>query len=115
VARISRSTERRTALEAGLPNRGPVSRFPGAPHGLPLEIDEDAHLRGSLAALGPAALRELRDVLRWPPPRRDALLRLLVGRPRVEPIAQLIAIADTDEVARLRLLRAIRDLLTVAI
>ena len=103
------------ALETGLPNPGPVSRFPGAPHGLPPEIDEDARLRASLAALGPAALRELSDVLRWPPPRRDMLLRMLVGRPRVEPIAQLIAIADTDEVARLRLLRAIRDLLIVRI
>ena len=113
MARISRSTERQTALETGLP--GPVSRFPGAPHDWHPEIDEDAHLRSSLAALGPAALRELGDVLRWPPPRRDALLRRLVGYPRVEPIAQLIAIADTDEVARLRLLRAIRDLLTVPI
>jgi predicted protein tyrosine phosphatase len=35
---------------------------------------------------------------------------VLVGRPRAEPIARLIAIADTDTVARLRLLRAIRDL-----
>jgi predicted protein tyrosine phosphatase len=55
-------------------------------------------------------LGELRDVLTWPQPRRDALLRVLVGRPRAEPIARLIAIADTDTVARLRLLRAIRDL-----
>jgi hypothetical protein len=38
------------------------------------------------------------------------LLRSLVGRPDAEPLAQLIAIADTDMVARLRLLRAIRDL-----
>ncbi len=34
----------------------------------------------------------------------------LDGRPRAEPLAQLIAIADTDKVARLRLLRALRDL-----
>lgn len=37
-------------------------------------IDEDADLRSSLAALGPAALRELQEVLTWPEPRRDALL-----------------------------------------
>jgi hypothetical protein len=34
----------------------------------------------------------------------------LVGRPELEPLAQLIAIADTNTVARLRLLRALRDL-----
>ena len=72
--------------------------------------DEDADLRSSLAALGPDALRELQDVLTWPEPSRDALLRSLVGRSGTEPLAQLIAIADTDKVARLRLLRAIRDL-----
>jgi hypothetical protein len=37
---------------------------------------------------------------------RDGLLRLLVGRPDTEPLAQLIAIAETDKVARLRLMRA---------
>ena len=110
MARISRSTETRTALEAGLPIRGPVSRFPGAPDDWPPLIDEDAGLRSKLGALGPAALRQLRDVLTWPQPRRDALLRALVGRRGTEPVAQLIAIADTDKVARLRLLRAIRDL-----
>jgi hypothetical protein len=73
-------------------------------------IDEDADLRASLAALGPAALRDLHDVLTWPEPSRDALLRSLVGRPAAEPLAQLIAIASTDSMARLRLLRALRDL-----
>jgi hypothetical protein len=73
-------------------------------------IDEDADLRSSLAALGPDALRELQDVLTWPGPSRDALLRSLVGRAGTEPLAQLIAIADAAKVARLRLLRAIRDL-----
>jgi hypothetical protein len=71
--------------------------------------DEDADLRSSLAALGPAALRELHDVLTWPEPSRDALLRSLLGRPSTEPLAQLIAIADTDTITRLRLLRALRD------
>lgn len=60
--------------------------------------------------MDPAALSQLRDVLTRPQTRRDELLRLLVGRRDLEPLAQLIAIADTDEVARLRLLRAIRDL-----
>jgi hypothetical protein len=41
---------------------------------------------------------------------RDALLRSLVDRAATEPLAQLIAIADTDKVARLRLLRALRDI-----
>jgi hypothetical protein len=74
------------------------------------QVDEDADLRSSLAALGADALRELHDVLTWPQPSRDALLRSLVGRPGSEPLAQLIAIADTDKVARLRLLRALRGL-----
>ena len=72
--------------------------------------DEGADPRSNLAALGPDALRELHDVLTWPQPSRDALLRSLVGRAGTEPLAQLIAIADTDKVARLRLLRALRDL-----
>jgi hypothetical protein len=48
-------------------------------------------------------------MLTRPQPSRDALLRSLVGRPELEPLAQLIAIADTDKVARLRLLRTLRD------
>ena len=72
-------------------------------------IDEDADIRSNLAPLGPAALRELQDVLTWPGSRRDALLRSLVGRPEHEPLAQPIAMADTDKVARVQLLRAIRD------
>jgi hypothetical protein len=43
-------------------------------------IGEDADLRSSLAALGLAALRQLHDVLTWPEPSRDALLRSLGGR-----------------------------------
>ncbi len=60
-------------------------------------IDEDADLRSSLAALGPDALRQLQDVLTWPEPSRDALLRSLLSRPE---LAQLIAIADTDKGGR---------------
>jgi hypothetical protein len=88
---------------------GARSRFAAAGERPPLN-EEDADLRSGLASLGPAALRELREVLTWPEPWRDALLRMLVGRPGTEPLAQLIAIADTDKVAQLRLLRAIRDL-----
>ena len=40
-----------------------------------------------------------------------AFVALVVGLVAgTEPLAQLIAIADTDRIARLRLLRAIRDL-----
>jgi hypothetical protein len=73
-------------------------------------IDEDRVLREHLAVLAPAALRELQDVLTWPQPQRDEFLRSLVGRRHLEPLAQLIALADTDNSARLRLLRAMRDL-----
>jgi hypothetical protein len=73
-------------------------------------IDEDRQLRNDLAVFGPVALRRLRDVLMWPPARRDVLLRSWVGRPERADLAQLIAMAETDEVVRLRLLRAIRDL-----
>ena len=63
-------------------------------------IVEDADLRSNLAALD--SLRELQNVLTWPQPMRDALARSLVGRSAAEPLAQLIAIAETDKVARLR-------------
>jgi len=73
-------------------------------------FDEDADLRSRLATLGPDALGELQDILTWPEPSRDTLLRSLLAHPGTEPLARLIAIADTDKVARLRLLRALRDL-----
>jgi|tagenome__1003787_1003787.scaffolds.fasta_scaffold20962883_6 hypothetical protein len=72
-------------------------------------FDEDAEIRSGLGVLGPSALHELEDVLAWPQPRRGELLRSLVGRRHLEPLAQLIALAETDNVARLRLLRALRD------
>ncbi len=49
-------------------------------------------------------------MLTWPQQRRDEFLRSLVGRRHLEPLAQLIALADTDDATRLRLLRALRDL-----
>jgi hypothetical protein len=38
------------------------------------------------------------------------MLRQMVARPDLGDLAQLIAMADTDEVVRLRLLRSLRDL-----
>jgi SAM-dependent methyltransferase len=71
-------------------------------------FDEDADIRSHLAALGPAALAELRRILEAPD--RTAVLRALTARPTAADLATLIEMADTDEVVRLRLLRAIRDL-----
>ena len=73
-------------------------------------FDEDADVRSHLAVLGPAALAELRRILEAPPTYRAGLLRGLVAEPAAADLATLIAMADTDEVVRLRLLRAIRDL-----
>lgn len=56
------------------------------------------------------ALAELRRVLEAPGPYRTAVLQALTARPASAELATLIAMADTDEVVRLRLLRAIRDL-----
>ena len=72
-------------------------------------LDEDADIR-SLAALGPAALAELRRILGGPSTYREAVLCRLMARPTSADLATLIAMADTDEVVRLRLLRAIREL-----
>ena len=73
-------------------------------------FDEDASLRRNLAALGPDALRELRTILEAPQPYRDELLRAMLARPGLHDLATLIAMADSDKVVRLRLLRALRDL-----
>ena len=73
-------------------------------------FDEDADIRSHLAALGPAALAELRRILEAPSAYRTAVLRALTARPASADLATLIAMADTHEVVRLRLLRAIRDL-----
>jgi hypothetical protein len=73
-------------------------------------LDEDADIRSHLAVLGPAALAELRRILEAPEARRTEILRALTARPAAADLATLIAMADTDEVVRLRVLRAIRDL-----
>ena len=73
-------------------------------------FDEDADIRSHLAAQGPAALAELSGILEAPSPDRTEILRALTARPTSADLATLIAMADTDEVVRLRLLRAIRNL-----
>ncbi|HEX5937365.1 MAG TPA: hypothetical protein VFZ75_06730 [Actinomycetota bacterium] len=77
---------------------------------MPDLTDEDAEVRAHLAVLGPAALAELRRILEAPSTDRTEILRKLTARPTAADLATLIAMADTDEVVRLRLLRAIRDL-----
>ena len=71
--------------------------------------DRDAELHAHLSALRPRALAELQRVLRAPTAYRTAVLAVLVARPAYTYLATLITAADTDEVVRLRLLRAIRD------
>jgi hypothetical protein len=71
--------------------------------------DEDADLREGLTELGPGALADLKRVLEAPQTYRDALLRQFIARPQLADLATLIAIANSDEVVPLRLLRAIRD------
>lgn len=73
-------------------------------------IDKDADRRALLAALGPGALAEPQRVLEGSSTYRDAVLVALIARPDHADLATLIAMADTDEVVRLRLLRAIRGL-----
>jgi hypothetical protein len=72
--------------------------------------DEDADLRADLAALGAGALADLQRILEGPAVHRREILIALMARPTYADLATLIAMADTDEVVRLRLLRAIRDL-----
>ena len=73
-------------------------------------FNQDADIRSDLAALDPAALSELRRILEVPSPYRTQVLQALMARTTSSDLATLIAIADTDEIVRLRLLRAIRDL-----
>jgi hypothetical protein len=73
-------------------------------------LDEDRELRESLAELSPGWRRELEDVLNAPQAYRDELLAQMIARPDLADLAQLLAMADTGKVIRLRLLRAIRDI-----
>jgi hypothetical protein len=71
--------------------------------------DEDAALVSDLRLLGEPAIRELHGLLTGPTERVDRVLQQLVAQPQYSDLAQFLAIAATDKVARLRLLRATRD------
>jgi hypothetical protein len=77
---------------------------------MPDPFDEEADVRSHLASLGRAALPWLERVLekRDNTPIEQRSSRRLTARPAYADLATLIAMAD--EVVRLRLLRAIRDL-----
>ena len=74
-------------------------------------FDEDADVRSHLAALGPRGARRAAPHPRgsFDLPHGDPSGAHGATRPPRD-LATLIAMADTDEVVRLRLLRAIRDL-----
>jgi hypothetical protein len=69
-------------------------------------LDEDADIRTGLAALGPGAVADLRRVLEGPSTHRNGILKAFMARPGSNNLATPIAMADTDETVRLRLLRA---------
>lgn len=73
-------------------------------------LSEDRYLRQYLAELGPDVLDELYMVLVGPPTYRDKLQRRMIARPDLSDLAQLLTLVNTDEAAKLRLLRALRDL-----
>ena len=73
-------------------------------------IEEDWELRKALAACDPVWVHELEFVLNAPDTYREELRSLVVTRPNLAELGELLAVADTNEVVRLRLLRAIRDL-----
>jgi hypothetical protein len=73
-------------------------------------FNEDADIRAGLSSLGPTALADLRRVLEAPASYRGAVVRALAFGPYPTELATLLAMADTDETVRLRLLRAIRDI-----
>lgn len=73
-------------------------------------LEEDGDIREHLAVLALPALRELEGVLNAPQTHRDEIHRQPIARPELSDLAQLLAMADTREVVRLRLLRAIRDI-----
>ena len=101
--------ERRLHIRGCLVPQGRESSESGARDGMSTPFDEDADVRSHLAALGPAALVELRRILEAPE-HPTSVLRALMARPASADLATLIAMDDTDEVVRLWLLRAIRDL-----
>ena len=70
--------------------------------------DDDQKLREGLAVLPAEVRTDLERVLNWPPAKRDRLVQQMTARPDLEHVATLVAIASTDEIIRLRLLRALR-------
>ena len=73
-------------------------------------LDEDRHLRQYLAELGPDVLQELYMVLVGPETYRHKIQRRMIARPDLSELARVLALVNTDEAAKLRLLRALRDL-----
>ena len=73
-------------------------------------FNQDADIRSDLAALDPVALSELGRIREVPSPYRTQVLQALMARTTSSDLATLFAMADTDEMIQLRLLRAIRDL-----
>jgi len=73
-------------------------------------LDEDTDLAIHLSALGRGALMELRGILEASAIYRGEFRRALIARRDHAELSTLIAMADTDETVRLRLLEAMRDL-----
>ena len=73
-------------------------------------LDEDRHLRQYLAELGPDVLQELYMVLVGPRTYREKLHQRMFARPDLSELGRLLTLVNTDEAAKLRLLRALRDL-----
>ncbi len=81
---------------------------------MPDPLDDPFHVE-SLRALDHGALRRLRTLLQDDAQgQRDCLMRDLMRVPSsvgTQLLGQLVAICDTDRVARLEVLRGIRDAL----
>ena len=80
-----------------------------------MDLDpDDGWIRDRLTTIGPQGLKVMRRILASPTEDRNALLRGLMGiapTPGKDALAQLVAVCDENEVARLRVLRGIRDVL----
>jgi hypothetical protein len=102
-----------TPQEASPPKQGPVfgPALPLSASLRPMDpIDEEADLRADLVALDPGALADLRRLLEGSREYGNTVLVAFIARPANTDLATLIAMADTDELVRLRLLRAMRNL-----